>query len=133
MQSNKTILLLAAAGMTFGAFSVQAGDKATHADNKAAPADNTDVNDRDRSGATLTPEDQSQSKGDIELAARVRRAVIDHDGVSMDGKNIKIITINNAVTLRGPVKDAAERTAIEKTVRVAAGTSATVDNQLEVR
>lgn len=124
MQSNKTMLLLAA-GLTVGALSVQAADK-------PAAVDNSAVNERDRGSKTLTPEDQSQSKGDVELAARVRRAVVDKDGVSMDGKNIKIIAMNNAVTLRGPVKDAAERAVIEKTVRAAAGT-ATVDNQLEVR
>lgn len=123
MHSKKMILLTA--GMTLGAFSVHAADKPTAANNSA-------VNERDRGSQTLTPEDQSQSKTDVELAAKVRRAVVDHDGVSMDGKNIKILAINNAVTLRGPVKDAAERSAIEKTVRAAAGT-ATVDNQLEVR
>lgn len=125
MQS-KTMYLLAA-GMTLGALSVNAAEKAT------SHSDNSGVNERDRGSKTLTPEDQSQTKSDVELAAKVRRAVVDHEGVSMDGKNIKIIAINNAVTLRGPVKDAAERAAIEKTARAAAGTSATVDSQLEVR
>lgn len=131
MQSKKKTMFVLVAGLSFfGALSsVNAAEKATSHD----ATNNSAVNERDRDNKTLTPGDQSQTKGDVELAARVRRAVVDHEGVSMDGKNIKIIAINNAVTLRGPVKDAAERTAIEKTARTAAGTSVTVDSQLEVR
>lgn len=99
----------------------------------SAPAhDNSGINARDRGSRTVTPQNQSQSKGDIDLAASVRRAVVAQPGLSMDGQNIKIITMNNAVTLRGPVKDRAERATIEKVARDAAG-SASVDNQLEVR
>ena len=112
-------------GTTLSAFAVQAADK-------AVPADNTGVNARDRSDQTLTPEDQSQTKSDIELAAAVRRAVVAQSGLSIAGQNIKIITLNDRVTLRGPVKDDAERATIEKTVRQAAG-KAHVDNQLEVK
>lgn len=105
---------------------------AAHADDHMKAPNNSGVNERDRSTQTLTPEDQSQSKGDVELAAKIRRAVVGQSGVSVDGQNIKIITMNNAVTLRGPVRDKAEREALEKTVRAAAG-SASVDNQLELK
>lgn len=105
---------------------------AAQAQNNMTPADNSAINERDRKDATLTPEDQSQSKTDIELAAKVRRAVVSQSGISMDGQNIKIITMNNTVTLRGPVKDAAERTAIDETARSAAG-KATIVNELEIK
>jgi osmotically-inducible protein OsmY len=105
---------------------------AAHAQVTAAPVDNSAINERDRSNHTLTPENQSQSKSDVALAAAVRRAVIAQSGLSTDGQNIKIITMNNAVTLRGPVKDSAERTTIDKIARAAAG-QANVDNQLETR
>lgn len=120
---KRIILLLA--GTALSAAAAQAADT-------TVPANNSAINERDRSSQTLTPVDQSQSKGDLDLTAKVRRAVIDHPGLSTDGQNIKIVTINNAVTLRGPVQDSAERVAIEKTVRAAAGT-ATVDNQLEIK
>lgn len=105
---------------------------AAQAATAAMPADNSGVNDRDRSDQTLTPEDQSQSKSDIKLAAKIRRAVVKKSGLSISGKNIKIITLNNQVTLRGPVKNEAERATIEKTVRKAAG-NAIVDSQLEIK
>jgi hyperosmotically inducible periplasmic protein len=95
-------------------------------------ANNSGINARDRDDQMLTADDQSQSKVDVALAARIRRAVMAHDGLSIDGQNIKIIASENGVTLRGPVMDAAERAAIETTVRNAAGT-ATVDSQLELR
>ena len=130
-------LLTLVVGMTFGAVSAHAVDKTKTTPSTglppATPADNSGINERDRDSKTMTPEDQSQSKADIELAARIRRAVVDHEGLSMDGKNIKIFTAGNAVTLRGPVKDAAEKAAIEKTVRAAGGTTVKVDSQLEVR
>lgn len=116
-------LLIAA--LALSAFSV-------HAETKNAPANNSAVNERDRASQATTPEDQSQAKSDVELAARIRRAVLDQPNLSVDGQNIKIITRNNMVTLRGPVKDATERSVIEKTVRTAAG-KAKVDSQLEVR
>ncbi len=105
---------------------------AAQSQDKAVPADNSGVNERDRAHQTLTPEDQSQSKTDVELAAKIRRAVVDQAGISVDGQNIKIITMNDSVTLRGPVKDVAERAAIEKTVKAAAG-KATVVNHLEIK
>ena len=113
-------------GLAMSAGAAQAADAAMPDSN------NSGINQRDRANQTLTPEDQSQSSSDIDLAAKIRRAVMDHDGLSMDGKNIKILTVNNAVTLRGPVKDISERAAIEQTVRLAAG-SATVDNQLDIK
>ncbi len=103
--------------------------QATDAD---VPANNSGINERDRDGQTLTSDDQPQGRVNVALAAKVRRAVLAHDGLSVDGQNIKIIAADNQVTLRGPVKNAEERTAIETTVRSAAGT-ATVDSQLELR
>jgi osmotically-inducible protein OsmY len=112
-------------GLVLGTTAVTAADT-------VVPANNSGINERDRSNQTLTPDDQSQSKSDRELDAKVRRAVVAQSGISTDGQNIKIIAMKNTVTLRGPVKDSTERAAIEKTVRAAAGT-ATVDNQLEVK
>ena len=105
---------------------------AAHAATSEMPADNSGVNERDRSDQTLTPEDQSQSKNDIALAAKIRRAVVKKSGISITGKNIKIIALNDHVTLRGPVKSEGERALIEKTVRKAAG-KAVVDSQLEIK
>ena len=52
--------------------------------------------------------------------------------LSTTAKNIKIITINGIVTLRGPVNDSHEKDKIEAKAQQIAGVNR-VDNQLEVK
>jgi osmotically-inducible protein OsmY len=99
-------------------------------DNPAA--DNTEKNQRDRSGETKTSGDQSNRPEDLKITAAIRRAVVADDSLSMTAKNVKIITANEMVTLRGPVNTAEEKTKIEQLAQSAAG-NAKVDNQLEVK
>jgi len=95
-------------------------------------ADNTGRNDRDKSGATLTPIDQSNEPADLKITADTRKMVVDDKSLSMDAKNCKIITTaGGAVTLRGPVDSAAEKNTIANYAKKAGATS--VDNQLEVK
>jgi osmotically-inducible protein OsmY len=93
-------------------------------------ADNTGVNERDGDKDTLTALDQSNDEVDREITQKIRKAVIDDDSLSFTAKNVKIITVDRKVTLRGPVKSAAERATIAAAARRVAG--ARVDNQLEV-
>ena len=95
-------------------------------------ADNTGKNERDRSGETQTSGDQSNSKDDVNTTAAIRRAVVKDDSLSAMAKNVKIITANGTVTLRGPVKDDAEKAKIAELAQSAAG-NAKIDNQLEVK
>jgi hyperosmotically inducible protein len=95
-------------------------------------ADNTAKNERDRSGDTKTSGDQSESPEDIKVTAAIRRAVVAENSLSMTAKNVKIITLNGMVTLRGPVNSADEKATIAKLAQSAAG-AAKIDNQLEVK
>jgi len=102
------------------------------ADDKKAEPDNTETNERDRSGQTLTSGDQSNSPADLKTTQAIRRAVMKDDGLSMTAKNIKIITANGQVTLRGPVNTAEEKAQIDQLAKSAAG-AAKIENQLEVK
>jgi len=93
--------------------------------------DNTGRNVRDRGGATLTPGDQSESTADRTLTQRIRQAVMADKSLSTTAKNVKIITINGVVTLRGPVKSPQEKGSIEAKAQRLAGTT-NVNNQLEI-
>ena len=95
-------------------------------------ADNTAKNKRDRSGETQTSGDQSNNSEDIKLSAAIRKAVVGDKSLSATAKNVKIITANDVVTLRGPVNTAEEKTKIEQLAQSAAG-NAKIDNQLEVK
>lgn len=94
-------------------------------------ADNTRVNERDRSGSTLTPLDQGASPSDTKTTQRIRQAVVGDDSLSFTAKNVKIITINGKVTLRGPVNSARERAKVEATAKSVTGVTQ-IDNQLEI-
>ena len=94
--------------------------------------DNTGVNKRDRGNDTLTSGDQSGNKSDRELTRKIRREITKNKELSTTAKNIKIITTNGKVTLRGPVKSEEERNTIVAAAKAAAGDSQ-VDNQLEVK
>jgi hyperosmotically inducible protein len=98
--------------------------------NPQATAENTGQNKRDRENATLTPGDQGNSKADREMTAKIRRAVVKDKQLSTTAKNIKIITIDGKVTLRGPVKNPQERSIINGIAQKASPSS--LDNQLEV-
>ena len=95
-------------------------------------ADNTAKNERDSSGETKTSGDQSNSPEDIKISAAIRRAVVAEKSLSMTAKNVKIITANGMVTLRGPVNSAEEKATIAKLAKSSAG-KAKIDNQLEVK
>jgi osmotically-inducible protein OsmY len=102
------------------------------ADNKKAEPDNTATNERDRSGETKTSGDQSNSSADLKITQDIRRALMKDSELSTTAKNIKIITDNGQVTLRGPVKNAQEKAKIDQLARSAAG-GAKIDDQLDVK
>jgi osmotically-inducible protein OsmY len=97
-----------------------------------ADADNTRRNVRDRDDQTLTPLNQGNSKADIETTAQIRKEIIAGKNMSVTARNVKIITNNGRVTLRGPVDTAEEKRLIGEIASKIA-TLENVDNQLEVK
>ena len=94
-------------------------------------ADNTAKNVRDRGDKTLTPPDQGGAAADRELTAEIRRTIVGDDSLSMNAHNVKIVTVDGVVTLRGPVKSADEKAMVASKAQAAKGVKR-VDNQLEV-
>ena len=111
------------------------GTDTSNTEPNAAPADtkpdNTKINKRDTDSAALTPIDQGENESDLKVTQKIRQAVMADGSLSFTAKNVKIITVNGKVTLRGPVKTAAERTSIDGAARKVAG-AGMVDNQLEL-
>ena len=94
--------------------------------------DNTARNVRDRSNNSVTPFDQGSDKTDVATTAQIRREIIANKSMSVNARNVKIITNKGQVTLRGPVSTAEEKRLIgDIAVRVARLEN--VDNQLEVK
>jgi hyperosmotically inducible periplasmic protein len=95
-------------------------------------ADNTARNERDKSGETLVPTDQAENAADLGLTQAVRQALMDDTMLSVDGKNVKVISKDGVVTLRGPVASQEEKDRIDAKVRGLAGVTR-VDDQLEIK
>jgi hyperosmotically inducible protein len=96
------------------------------------PPDNSAVNVRDRDAGAVTADQQSNTKSDVELTRKIRRAVVEDQTLSAMAHNVKIVSANGSVILRGPVKTDGERTAIGNIAQNIAGPGK-VDNQLEVK
>jgi hyperosmotically inducible periplasmic protein len=100
--------------------------------NESAEADNTSRNVRDRNDGTLTPLDQSNTQADVDITRSIRKQIMADKDLSVNAKNVKVITQNGHVTLRGPVNSIQEKDQIGE---IANGVvhSENVENQLEVK
>ena len=106
-------------------------DRDARPSGEAVSADNTAVNQRDRDPAAKTPIDQDENKSDVNTTAEIRQRIVNSENMSINARNVKIITSKGKVTLRGPVNSAAEREAIVRFAREVAG-EGNVDDQLEL-
>lgn len=96
-----------------------------------SPADNTDKNKRDRDPDAKTPIDQNENQSDIDITAGIRKDILAQDGMSVNARNVKVITADGKVTLRGPVDSADEHKTIVEIAKKVAGADK-VDDQIEV-
>src|SRR4051812_12761344 len=74
--------------------------------------DNTRVNQRDQNPGELTAIDQSMSESDITITSEIRQGLVKNDNLSTYAHNVKVITQQGKVTLRGPVRSVSERDAV---------------------
>jgi len=105
-------------------------ERTSAVDRENVDRDNTAVNERDRAADVKTPIDQNENQKDIAITANIRKRVV-NTKMSVNAQNVKIITQNGKVTLRGPVKTADEKKQIEEIAHDVAGAD-NVDSQLEV-
>lgn len=96
----------------------------------AADRDNTGRNLRERDDFALTPDDQSNSARDIDLIQEIRQGISSNDDMSMKARNVKVISQDGVVTLRGPVETEQEKSSIERLARSAGATR--IDNQIAI-
>jgi hyperosmotically inducible protein len=87
-----------------------------------APApDNTKVNERDQNPAQPTADQQTNNRSDRGITQQIRQALMKDKSLSTYAHNIKIITQNGAVTLKGPVRTEEEKRIIEAKATEIAG------------
>src|SRR5262245_48592448 len=98
----------------------------------AQQPDNTEKNKRDSQGTTMTAEKQGNSKSDVDLLSRIRRAVTKDNSLSTSAHNVKIVVNDGQVWLRGPVANETERDQVVTIAKQLAGDN-NVQNFLEVK
>ena len=91
----------------------------------------SDVDATQTTSATMTPIDQKNDQADIELTANIRKTLVADRDLSMNAKNVKIISRDGNVTLRGLVETEVEKAKVEDQARAAGVRN--VDNELDVR
>jgi len=80
----------------------------------AQSADNTGINKRDQAKNELTADQQGETKQDRDITQKIRRAVIKDKSLSIQAHNVKIITVDGMVTLKGPVRSEEEKMSVEE-------------------
>lgn len=84
------------------------------------PADNTKVNERDRAKGAVTADQQKESESDRTITQNIRKSLMKDKSLSTYAHNVKIVSINGEVTLKGPVRsDNEKRIVAAKAVAVA--------------
>jgi hyperosmotically inducible protein len=96
------------------------------------PADNSKVNQRDRSANEPTADQQKNTRSDRDLTQQIRRALMSDKSLSTYAHNVKIITQNGQVTLKGPVRSDEEKRAVEAKANEIAGNDK-VTSELDIK
>lgn len=112
--------ILAALGLPLLAFAGQSDPSASTRNNAPGGA-----------GAAPTADQAKNDRPDRENMKRIRRAIVRNKSLSTAAHNVKVISQNGKVTLKGPVRSEEERTTIATEAANVVG-AANVDNQLTV-
>jgi osmotically-inducible protein OsmY len=120
-------LLLALGSLALGA-SLMATPVPRNQDNQQTAPDNTKQN---KDQTSPTADQQKITPSDRAITQKIRKAVHDDTSLSTYAHNIKIITQDGKVTLRGPVRSEDEKNNLQAKAAAVAGKE-NVTNQLEV-
>jgi hyperosmotically inducible protein len=97
----------------------------------AATAPNPGVAQDPQATSNPTAQQQGNSQSDLEITRKIRHAVVSDKSLSIGAHNVKIITIQGRVTLKGMVRSDDEKQKIESAATAAVG-SGNVDDQIAI-
>jgi len=118
-------------GLLFG--SVAFGRAQEPANQQAAPAvDNTKMNQRDQNRNEPTADQQKETRTDRDITQQIRQSIMNDKSLSTYAHNVKIITQDGQVALKGPVRSESEKQTIETKATEVAGANK-VTNDLNVK
>jgi osmotically-inducible protein OsmY len=94
--------------------------------------DNTKANHEDRNSQSPNADKAKNNSSDRQVMAQIRREVVQDKSLSNYAHNVKIVSKNGQVTLRGPVQSDREKETIEQYAKKCAGDQ-NVRNELTVK
>jgi hyperosmotically inducible protein len=108
--------------------------RAQDATSQQAPpaADNTKTNQRDRSASEPTAVQQKENRSDRDITQQIRQSIMKDKSLSTYAHNIKIVTQNGQVTLKGPVRSEDEKRAVESKAAEVAGQDK-ISSELDIK
>ena len=96
---------------------------------QASPApDNSKMNQQDQP----TADQQKENRSDRDITQQIRQSIMKDKSLSTYAHNVKIITQNGQVTLKGPVRSESEKESIEAKATEVAGAN-NVTNDLDIK
>jgi hyperosmotically inducible periplasmic protein len=98
----------------------------------APSSDNTKINQRDQNPNEPTADQQKNDRSDRDITQQVRQAIIADKTFSTYAHNVKVITQNGQVTLKGPVRSDDEKRSVEAKAAAIAG-DGKVSSELTVK
>jgi hyperosmotically inducible periplasmic protein len=128
----KKLLQAALSGLMFCSLLTLTVRLASAQDNSQPAPDNTKVNDRDKSKAEPTADQQRNNQSDRDITQQIRKSVMSDKSLSTYAHNVKIISQDGMVTLKGPVRSAEEKSTIESKAAAVVGQDK-VTSELEVK
>lgn len=102
-------------------------------DQTSAPTATSPDNSSRNKARHNTADQQSNATSDRMLTKNIRQALIADKSLSMYGHNVKIITKDGMVTLKGPVHSEEEKQSIASKAAEVAGSQDKITNQLTVK
>lgn len=102
-------------------------------DQSSSPSQTAPDNSARNKNHTTTADQQPENKTDLEITRDIREAIVADKSLSTYAHNVKIMTQNGAVTLRGPVNSVEERQTVAAKAANVAGGPDKVTNQLTVK
>lgn len=107
---------------------------AQDAQSNSPQPDNTKINQRDRNSNEATADQQKMNPSDRDITKQIRQSIEKDKSISTYGHNVKVITQNGMVTLKGPVRSEEEKKAIEaKATEVAGGDKVTDEMEVKLK
>ena len=98
----------------------------------AVKPDNTEMNKRDRNSGEATADKQKMNAADQDLTQKIRQSIMSDKSLSSYAHNIKIISQNGTVTLKGPVKSDDEKKNVMAKAVAVAGSADKVTDEVSV-